>query len=280
MGLSAASSHAGLIPLVSAPGATGSGLAGSWYKVDDSALFSNYVYQGQAIKNYGWGTGIWSISDLAQIQANTGGIVQGTASTVSAVSFANGVYNRLAGDGDYGSWNLDYVRPLAPVVGALTGSCKPEPDALECQQWNYAAVFSGYIYIGTSGFYDLGIFADDGFSFTLRGGNNQSLNMQMDSVADGPGRGSYSLADSQGAGGGIELQAGYYGIDLSYYNRLEAGVIDFGIKPWDGFWETVSEEQLFTSIPGRVPEPGSTALLALGLAGLWISSRRHAAARR
>lgn len=274
-GLAALPAAAGLVPLAGGPAGTGQGLSGSWYKVDDSARFSNHVYQGQAIKDYGWGTGIWSVGDIAQIQASGSPLVQKTAQTVSAVSFANDIYNSTAQSGNYGSWNLDYARAVAPVVGPGTSDCPTAPEAASCDQWNYAAVFTGYLYIAAAGFYDLGIFADDGFSFSLHGAGGATWSMVKDSVAGGSGRSSHSLADTLGMGSGLELGAGFYGIDLSYYNRLQSGVLDFGIKSRDGFWQTVGEEQLFAELPHAVPEPETAGLLLAGMAGLWLSRRRQ-----
>jgi len=118
-----------------APTTGGQGLAGTWYKVNDEARFSNYKWSeaGAApteIKNFGWGTGIWSTMDIADIAAGKNPAVTATAKTVSAVSFANNLYNETYGQSP---WRADGVRPIAPIVNAVGGG-----------ETNYAAVFTGW----------------------------------------------------------------------------------------------------------------------------------------
>lgn len=251
-----------------APTTSGSGLAGTWYKVDDQARFSNYQWSEAgaaptAIKNFSWGTGIWSTSDIADMASGQNPYVTATTTSVSAVSFANNLYNS-----DYGTslWRPDGVRTIAPIVTADGGG-----------EENYAAIFTGYIYVATAGIYDFGVFVDDGFSFSLLGANG-SLQMGQDSVADSTGRNYYSLADQNGLTGNLSLDAGYYGINLSYYNRLEAGVIDLGWSGPDNTWSVIGPGNLFDTDPNQVPEPASLALVALGLAGIWGGIRKKAGA--
>lgn len=265
--MAAVAANAALVlnPLATGPAAIGSGLTGTWYKVDDNAKFSNYVWEGEKIKDTGWGTGIWSISgDWAQITAANSPYVLGTANSTGAVRFANSIYNTTYLSGDYGVWAMDYVRPLAPIVGGNA-------------QENYAASFTGYIYVGVAGLYDFGVFSDDGFAFTLAGGDG-SLSMGLDSVAGSPGRVSYTLTDKNGLAEGLLLGQGYYSIDLRYFNRLEAGVIDLGWKREGDEWRSIEDDFLFAQTPAQVPEPATALLIGLGLLGIW-AMRRGASAR-
>jgi len=264
----ATSAHATptLDPLLTgaAPSSAGSGLSGTWYKVEDQARFSNYLWQegtapATAIKNFSWGTGIWSVGDVAAIASGQNPYVTATTTSVSAVSFANDIYNSTYSTSP---WRVDGTRPVAPIVSVSGGG-----------EENYAAVFTGYIYVAIAGIYDFGIFSDDGFSFSLLGANG-SLQMSQDSVANSTGRDYYSLADENGLTGSLSLGVGYYGISLSYFNRLEAGVIDLGWTGPDGAWSVIGPENLYATDPTQVPEPASLALVALGLAGIWSLRRK------
>lgn len=262
----------------SAPGGSvAGGLSGTWYKVQNDARFSNQVYTDangttQAIKNFGWGTGIWSTSDIASIASGSNPYVTQTATSTGKISYANNIYNNTEASGAYGSWGEDYARTLAPIVGGVNG-CPLQSEAQSLAQCggelNYAAVFSGYLYVGTAGLYDFGVFADDGFTFTLTG-LNASLSMEHNTVAGSSGRGLYELMAMNGIDG-LYLEQGYYGIDLSYFNRLEAGVIDLGWRgPGATAWTTIDEDDLYN----KVPEPASVALFGAALAGLWGIRRR------
>ncbi|MFZ4285937.1 PEP-CTERM sorting domain-containing protein [Variovorax sp. HJSM1_2] len=246
-----------------APTAAGQGLAGAWYKVNDDARFSNYQWsEGGAasteVKNFGWGTGIWSTMDIADIASGQNPNVTAIAHTVSDISFANNLYNNTYGASP---WHVDGVRPLAPIVIAVGGG-----------ETNYAAVFTGYLYVATSGKYDFGVFSDDGFSFSLTGANGL-LGMGQDNVAESSGRSYFSLAEENDLLGGVDLSVGYYAINLNYYNRLEAGVIDLGWAGPDGQWSLIPPEVLLN----HVPEPASVALFSLGLLGVWGVRRKRRA---
>ncbi len=246
-----------------APAAGSQGLAGTWYKVSDDARFSNYKWSeaGAApteIKNFGWGTGIWSTMDIADIAAGKNPAVTAIATSTSTVNFANNLYNEAYGQSP---WRADGVRPIAPIVNAAGGG-----------ETNYAAVFTGYLYVATAGTYDFGIFSDDGFSFSLTGVNG-SVGMSHGDVAESTGRNYYSLSQEAGSEGGVNLQQGYYAINLNYFNRLEAGVIDLGWSGPDGKWTEIPADVL----SNNVPEPGSLALLTAGLLGVWGARRKRRA---
>lgn len=261
----------------SAPnGASAGGLQGSWYKLSNDAYFSNYVYTDEtgrtdAIKNYGWGSGIWAVSDIAS--AIHSPYVTATATSVGAVSYANNVYNNIEASGAYGQWGEDYQRALAPILGgANTCPLGSEANAHCANEYNYAAVFSGYLYVAEAGLYDFGVFADDGFRFTLTGGNG-SVGMEQDFVG---GRDLYELLQLNGLDG-LYLEQGYYGLGLEYFNRLESGVVDLGWRgPGATAWTSIDPGNLYND----VPEPATLALACLALLGLGSARRRQASAMR
>lgn len=266
----------------SVPTRTGAGLAGTWYKVDNNAHFSDYSYtetdrgssrygQTDAIKTFNWGTGIWAATDIAAIAAGNNPYVTATASSLGSVSYSNNIYNNMVSSGGYGNpWGFDYAHALAPIVGGANGCNTSTQTTAACAgEQNYAGVFTGYVYVATAGIYDFGVFADDGFLFTLLGANNTSLAMNHNALAGSSGRDLYSLADKNGATG-IDLGVGFYGIDLSYFNREEAGVIDLDWRgPGATVWSVIDSTVLYNNIP----EPTSIALMGLGLFGLWGSRK-------
>nr|WP_315209115.1 PEP-CTERM sorting domain-containing protein [uncultured Albidiferax sp.] len=271
------------------PSGAGAGLAGTWYKVDNSANFSNLVYtetdptssrygQTDAIKNFSWGSGIWAATDIADIAAGKNPYVTATASTLGAVSYSNNIYNNTVSSGGYGNpWAPDYDRTLTPIVGGANSCNVATGNTAACAgEQNFAAVFTGYIYVATAGVYDFGVFADDGFLFNLLGANGTSLGMGHNSVVGSTGRDMYSLADENSTTG-VNLSVGYYGIDLSYFNREEAGVIDLGWRgPGATAWSVIDNDVLYNN----VPEPSSIALIGMGLLGLWSSRKNRRAAPR
>lgn len=284
--LAAASAQAAvtLTPLVAgtAPSGTAAGgLNGQWYKLQNEARFSEVLYTDAngvtaPFKDFGWGTGIWSMDDLAAIISGHNPYVTHTATSVGAVSYANNIYNNTQNSGVYGTWQADYERALAPILpGPNACPLLSEAEALaQCGgEFNYAAVFSGYLYVAAAGTYDFGVFADDGFAFRLTGGND-SLGMSKDAVAGSSGRDLMSLVD-QTSIGELSLTQGYYGIDLSYFNRLEAGVIDLAWRgPGATAWTSI-DENLFHH---DVPEPATLALSGFALYALWRVRRRQVAA--
>jgi hypothetical protein len=239
------------------------GLAATWYKIQNDAKFSEGQFNGETIKNTGWGTGIWDIRDIAGIVADPRpGYVIDSTTSVGAVNYANNIYNNtITNTKIYGNWSADYSRPLAPIVDVKNG-CLAEPvEALTrgcANEVNYAAVFTGYLQVITDGVYDFGVFADDIFSFSLTGLNN-SFGLTKSAVAGNPGRTFETL-------NGFNLSEGFYGIGLNYANRLEAGVINLvWSKGGEEKWDTIGGSNLYN----QVPEPGTLALTFLGLIGLW-----------
>jgi hypothetical protein len=247
------------------------GLAGAWYKVQNDAKFSEAQWQGGTIKDTTWGTGIWAATDIPAIAADPRpSYVTDSTTSIGAVSYANNIYNNNVASGMYGSWSADHARSLAPSVGASNACNMGNLTAIGCaNEQNYAAIFTGYLYVAQKGLYDFGVFADDVFSFSLTGLDGM-YGMSHNAVAGSPGRVLDSLL-MENALDGLELNQGFYGIGLSYANRLEAGVIDLGwTGPGDIGWRTISDKDLYN----RVPEPATLVLVALGLMGLWGARKR------
>ena len=250
------------------------GLAANWYQVDSNAKFSQAQFNEPGvgvvtIGNTAWGTGIWDLADLAAIAANPRpSYVTGTTTSVGAVNFANNVYNNTVTVGaTYGNWDADYVRPLAPIVGGSNG-CLPETTVTSAcaNEVNYAAMFTGYLRVITGGIYDFGVFADDIFGFSLTGLEGV-YSKTKSAVAGNPGR-TFENLNAEG----FALSEGFYGINLNYANRLEAGVINLVWKPIGGEWDTIGSSTLYND----VPEPATLALTLLGLMGVWgIRQRRR-----
>ncbi len=276
----AAAAAVTLNPLVTGAAPTGTsagGLSGTWYKVQNDAHFSTQLYTDengttQAIGVYSWGSGIWSTSDIGGIVSGSNPYVIKTMTSTGKVSYANNIYNNTQASGAYGSWGEDYQRALAPIVAGQNG-CPLQTEALSLAncggELNYAAVFTGYLYVGEAGVYDFGVFADDGFTFTLTG-LNASVGMAHETLAGSTGRGLYELVAMNGLDG-LYLDKGYYGIDMTYFNRLEAGVIDLGWRgPGATAWTVIDKDSLYN----EVPEPTTVALISAALVGVWGLRRR------
>ena len=64
---------------------------------------------------------------------------------------------------------------------------------------------------------------------------------------------------------------------MTYFNRLEAGVIDLGWRgPGATAWTSIDQGNLYN----QVPEPTSVALFSAALLGLWGMRRRSLSAAR
>lgn len=259
-----------LIPVSTAPYVTGGGLSATWSQVRDDYRFSQQMWteagsDPAAIGTFGWGTGIWGTVDIAHVQSlpNDSAALIGRVNDTSAVNFANLTYNMLIGDGALGHWEYDRQRPLAPIV-QQTGS-----------QTNYAASFAGFLYIPEAGAYDFSLFVDDGFVFSLMGANGM-LGMERETLAGSAnGRDLFALSASNG-NTTVMMGSGYYGIEIDYFNRLEAGVIDLALwGPQDQGWRSISTDWLFTELPrNAIPEPGTLALVLLAFTALGRQARK------
>jgi len=259
-----------LIPVSTAPYVTGGGLSATWSQVRDDYRFSQQMWteagsDPAAIGTFGWGTGIWGTVDIAHVQSlpNDSAALIGRVNDTSAVNFANLTYNMLIGDGALGHWEYDRQRPLAPIV-QQTGS-----------QTNYAASFAGFLYIPEAGTYDFSLFVDDGFVFSLMGANGM-LGMERETLAGSAnGRDLFALSASNG-NTTVMMGSGYYGIEIDYFNRLEAGVIDLALwGPQDQGWRSISTDWLFTELPrNAIPEPGTLALVLLAFTALRRQARK------
>jgi len=243
-----------------APG-SGDGLNVDWVQVVDDWQFSTYVYNGEAVGATNWGTGFWAVGDITTAFALADGdpnLVARSSSVSAGLSYANTLYNDLWGTGS--GWDKDYARALAPVLTASG------------QQTNYAASFSGYLYIAQAGLYDFGVCVDDAFSLSLIGADG-TVGVARETFIGSSGRDFYTLSGANG--GSVELGVGFYGLELDYFNRLEVGVLELGWwQPGDEDWHAIDGSLLYSALPAAtVPEPSSILLLLLGGSAL-VACRR------
>jgi len=255
-----------LDPYVTVAPGSGDGLNVDWVQVADDWHFSSYVYEGETIGSTAWGSGFWAVGDIATAFGLADGdpnLVGRSSAVSSTLSYANTIYNDLWGTGS--GWDKDYLRTVAPVV-ADSG-----------QQTNYAASITGYIYISQPGLYDFGLFVDDAFSLALIGAGG-TLGVTRETFIGSSGRDFYTLSGA--TGGSVELGVGFYGVQLDYFNRLEAGVLELGWwQPGDETWHAIDGSLLYSALPSSpVPEPSALLLVLLGGGALAATRRRRGAA--
>ncbi len=234
-----------LTPLVAGNYLNGDGANSQWVQVASG-------WRGATYGNEPWGTGIWSLADARAVLALPSNasaaartdIVQTYDNRVDAVNFADVTFIDYWGS----TWGGQALVPFF------------SNDATQYQD-NYAARFTGYISILTPGLYNFGVLSDDGFAFSLFGGNN-TLTLDQNGL---------NPRDRYGFGQDLMLGAGLYGFDLLSYERLEAGVVNLAWIQPGGDWATIPKTSLFTT----VPEPASWLLLLAGLAGLAYSRSRQ-----
>lgn len=242
LGLTAPAHALPLAPQYAGLYQNGDGANSQWVQVTGD-------WRGNLYGDQSWGTGIWGLSDQAQVMAlasNDSFVVRTLAAHVNQINFAD---QRFIND-----WGASWSSPLlAPIFSNAAGE----------GQDNWASRFSGYIAITTPGAYNFGVLYDDGFRFSLFGAGGSSQVIQMDGL---------NPRDRLGFSEDLLLTPGLYAYQLDAYDRLEAGAVQLAwITPESGNWAVVPQANLYAS---PVPEPSEILLMLAGLATIGLGVRR------
>lgn len=220
----------------------GDGANSSWVQVSDD-------WRGNLYGHEYWGTGIWGLSDHAQVTGLTDDnpfVVQTLTARVDQINFAD---QRFIND-----WGASWSTPLlAPIFNNAQGE----------NQDNWASSFWGYISITTPGAYNFSVLFDDGFRFNLFGAGGNSRSILRDGL---------NSRERVGFSEDLHLSTGLYGFQLEAYERLEAGAVQLAwYTPGANDWALVPQLHLFTR---PIPEPAVLLLMLAGLAAISLSARR------
>lgn len=219
----------------------GDGANSRWVQVSDD-------WRGNIYGDQDWGTGIWGLSDHAQVMglANSDpSVVKTLAAHVDQINFAD---QRFIDE-----WGSGWSTPqLAPIFDNHSGET----------QDNWASSFWGYVAITTPGAYNFGVLYDDGFRFSLFGAGGSSQSILRDGL---------NPRDRLGFAEDLLLSAGLYAFQLDAYERLEAGAVQLAwYTPGASDWAVVPQEHLFAS---PIPEPSAPMLMLAGLAAIGLLVR-------
>lgn len=242
LGLTAPAQALPLTPQYDGLHQNGNGANSSWVQVIGD-------WRGNIYGDQSWGTGIWGLSDYAQIMSLEGNdpfIVQTLTTRVDQINFAD---QRFIDD-----WGSSWSTPLlAPIFIGTSGQ----------NQDNWASSFWGYIAITTPGAYNFGVLFDDGFRLSLFGAGGSSQSILRDGL---------NPRERLGFSEDLQLSTGLYGFQLDAYDRLEAGAVQLAwYTPGANDWALVPQAHLFAS---PIPEPSVSMLLLAGLAAFGLSTRR------
>ena len=251
-----------LAPLYAGQYAAGGGAAATFLQINSDWKGSTVLWDestksygsGVAIGSLGWGTGLWGLADWQTIQQTAQ--VPGGAGAPT-INFGNAWYN----DAYSSTWGQASLLPFFQPSDPLSSFADKNANTY-LKQENWTAHFNGYIRVTDAGLYNFSVLNDDGFFLNLRGAGGTTLDI---------GRDFLNPRERNGFAYDLELSPGLYGFDLGMWNRLEAGVVDLRWKQPGTEWTLVPT----THLVNKIPEPGTTLLLASAFLAAFGTPRRR-----